>query len=227
MTAVQVCAKLGGIPWQVESKFGLDPKGTMVIGIDFHYSMGMQERCILMGLVATMDITTMECWLRLKYRVDVSKIVYAGGPMLYAAAELPQTEYKWTMRNGTTGVVQFAPAAPLSWDAITPAHVHIFGNVYQPAMRTLLNMCGIGCTTYDLTPNLDFEWNNPRYGKLKPIPGAAAKLVSTRRGPMSNTDISFRVKHEESVYEMMQHWKCWDQTRVRRSQPVSVSRLMH
>ena len=92
MTAVQVCAKLGGIPWHVESKFGLDPKGTMVIGTDFYHSEGMQERCILMGLLATMDITRMECWLRLKYRVDVSKIVYAGGPTHYAAAELPQTE---------------------------------------------------------------------------------------------------------------------------------------
>ena len=109
LTAVQVCAKLGGIPWQVESKFGLDPKGTMVIGINFRHSVGMQERCILMGLVATMDITKMECWLRLEYRVDVCKIVYAGGPTLYAAAELPQTEYELTMRNGTTGVVKFAP----------------------------------------------------------------------------------------------------------------------
>ena len=54
----------------------------------------------------------------------------------------------------------------------------------------------------------DFEWNNPRYGKLKLIPGAAAKLVSTDRGPMLNTDISFRVKHEESVYEMMQQYAC-------------------
>ena len=84
-------------------------------------------------------------------------------------------------------------------------------------MRTLPNMCEIGRTTYDLTPNLDFEWNKPRYGKLKLIPGAAAKLVSTDRGPMLNTDISFRVKHEESVYEMMQHSKCWDHTTLRRS----------
>ena len=106
MTAVQVCAKLGGIPWQVESKFGLDPKGTMVIGIDFHHSVGVHERCSLMGLVATMDITTMECW--------------------QTAVEVPSGMYlccacvAWGVRE-----FRINSTRPLTWETRENAYLHL------------------------------------------------------------------------------------------------------
>eukprot|EP00993_Chasmostoma_nieuportense_P000795 NODE_172_length_2817_cov_513.501115_g159_i0.p1 GENE.NODE_172_length_2817_cov_513.501115_g159_i0~~NODE_172_length_2817_cov_513.501115_g159_i0.p1 ORF type:complete len:647 (+),score=201.93 NODE_172_length_2817_cov_513.501115_g159_i0:786-2726(+) len=64
-------------------------------------------------------------------------------------------------------------------------------------------MVRIAKQTYDLTPNEKYTWTDRTYGKLRLIPGASTKLVSTDYGPMLNIDIKFRMMHAESVLDLL------------------------
>ena len=165
--------------------------------------------------------------------LDTAQTVYTGGPVLWASRRLDRTKWPWEMRTGQEGTVRFEEVRTLQWGQVTPEHVHIFGEVYQRALRTVPNRsrpcvhpntlgavwcrmrlhppsiasharalrCRIGRVNYNLDTTV--EWDHPRYGRLALLPGATGRLVSTDKGPMLNIDVKFRVKHQESVFELL------------------------
>eukprot|EP00667_Euglena_gracilis_P001883 EG_transcript_1884 len=67
MAAVQVCAKLGGVPWAVPvAQTALPARGTLVLGFDLAHSKKRGDEHSLMGVVATLDAECLRCWHTVK-----------------------------------------------------------------------------------------------------------------------------------------------------------------
>eukprot|EP00993_Chasmostoma_nieuportense_P000991 NODE_190_length_2759_cov_96.849924_g176_i0.p1 GENE.NODE_190_length_2759_cov_96.849924_g176_i0~~NODE_190_length_2759_cov_96.849924_g176_i0.p1 ORF type:complete len:886 (+),score=222.57 NODE_190_length_2759_cov_96.849924_g176_i0:271-2658(+) len=158
----------------------------------------LKEECTRLRIAIVMGLEKCE-----QSPLDANALMYPGGTVAYSIKQLERDEYPFTLRNGKEGTVRFTFIKNMPWDPVTPETVQIFGQVFQRAMRTVPDRVRIGKQTYDISTNKDFEWDAGRYGNVRLVPGAVARLVCTDKGPMLNIDISFRVMHCESVMQML------------------------